>query len=270
MYDKFIATVWDYYAQHKRDLPWRKDITPYNIVISEVMLQQTQVSRIITKYEPFITELPNFQTLADASLPVLLELWQGIGYNRRAIYLQRLAQRVVEEYNGQLPDNPIILDTFPGIGEATAASICVYAFNKPIPFIETNVRRIYIHHFFHDRTDIDDREIMPFVQKTLDTENPREWYYALMDYGTMLGRTIDNPNKRSKHYSIQSQFEGSDRQIRGMVLKKLLNQSVDKQELYTVLAKDESRVDKVITQLEKEGFIIEEGGMYRIKDESRV
>lgn len=265
MYDKFIATVWDYYAKYKRDLPWRINITPYNIVISEVMLQQTQVSRIITKYEPFITELPCFQSLAEAPLPILLRLWQGIGYNRRAIYLQRLAQIVVQDYDRKLPENPVILDTFPGIGEATAASISVYAFNKPIPFIETNVRRIYIHHFFQDRIDIDDKEIMPIVAQTLDTENPREWYYALMDYGTMLARTIDNPNKRSKHYSIQSQFEGSDRQIRGMILKELLNQSLDKQELYGVIAKDESRVDKVITQLEREGFIIQEEGKYKIK-----
>ena len=261
----FQHLIWDYYEKNRRILPWREDTSPYSIVISEIMLQQTQVSRILTKYPPFIASFPDFKALATASLQDVLKLWQGIGYSRRAMYLQKIAQKVISDYNGTLPDNPVILESFPGIGPATAASITVYAFNKPVPFIETNVRRIYIHHFFRDKEGIDDKEIMPLVEDTLDVDNPREWYWALMDYGVELMKLRENPNKRSKHYVVQSKFEGSKRQIRGLLLKTLVNSGKNKEELYTVLAKDKERVDTVLKELVKEGFVKERDGKYVIK-----
>lgn len=253
----FQQLIWDFYKKNKRILPWREDITPYKIVVSEVMLQQTQVPRIINKFNSFIQELPDFQSLAKANLNQVLRLWSGIGYNRRAIYLQQIAKLVTNTYKGILPEQPDLIDSFPGIGPATAASIVVYAFNKPVPFIETNVRKIYIHHFFHDQESVSDNEIFPIVENTLDKKNPREWYYALMDYGTMLSNMVDNPNKRSKHYIKQSKFEGSDRQIRGGILKHLISKGPQtKESLFKLFTQEEGRVEKVITALEKEGFIV--------------
>lgn len=263
--ETFKKLIWDYYHKNKRDLPWRTNITPYNIVISEVMLQQTQVPRIISKYNEFIQELPSFEALAQANFQQVLKLWQGIGYNRRAIYLQQIAKIIVEKYDGNLPDDPIILDSFPGIGAATAASIVVYAYNKPIPFIETNIRRIYIHHFFADKQDIHDEDIMPIVEETIDNQNPREWYYALMDYGTMLAKLVDNPNKRSKHYVKQSKFEGSNRQIRGKILKELLIGPQTTKNIFKVLDDNPLRVENIISELEMEGFLVRDKDLIKVK-----
>jgi A/G-specific adenine glycosylase len=264
---KFIDTIWTYYHEHKRHtLPWRHTITPYSILVSEVMLQQTQVSRVIEKYHEFLKAFPNFESLAKAELSDVLRVWQGMGYNRRAKYLREIAKIVVEKYNGQLPDNPVILDSFPGLGEATAASIVVYAFNKPIPFIETNIRRIYIHFFFKDAEGVDDKDIMPLVRQTLDINNPREWYYALMDYGTMLAKIVENPNRRSKHYSKQSKFEGSDRKIRGHILRELLKEnSLTFDQLVASAGEDKDRIFRIIGALEAEEFVVKDEERYKLK-----
>lgn len=250
----------------RRDFPWRNTTDPYHILVSEVMLQQTQVSRVLAKFPIFIHQFSNFKELAIASIKDILQAWQGIGYNRRALYLKKIAEIVVKKYRGKLPDDPAILDTFPGIGEATAASIVASAFNKPVVFIETNIRRVFIHLFFEDRkSKVDDREILPLIEKTLDVKNPREWYWALMDYGAHLGKAVDNPNKKSKHYSIQSRFEGSDRQVRGEILRILLNKSQMEKNIVTMLKKKEDRVKKILQNMMKEGLIEYKGRIYKIK-----
>src|SRR5690606_13382316 len=142
---------------------------------------------------------------------------------RRARYLHQFAQIIVQEYNGVVPIDPQLLQTFPGIGAATASSICAFAFNIPTVFIETNIRTVFIHHFFQNEVIVKDKEIMPFIQESLDYANPREWYYALMDYGVMLKAQYGSINKRSAHYAVQTKFEGSDRQIRAKVLKIITN-----------------------------------------------
>lgn len=263
--ESFQKIIWDFYRKNKRILPWRYDTSPYSIFISEVMLQQTQVPRILTKYPLFLERFPDFKSLATASLSEALTLWQGIGYNRRAKYLQEAAKIIVEQYKGKLPEDPLLLEKLPGIGKATAASIVVYAFNKPIPFIETNVRRIFIHHFFQDRTEVHDKEFVSLVQETLDKKNPREWYWALMDYGTWLAKIVSNPNRRSKHYVKQSTFAGSNRQLRGKILKELLQKSYGIKDLAEKVKEDESRLQGIITQLMGEGFVKEERGEYMIK-----
>ncbi len=262
---KFQKIIGDYYKKHKRNLPWRNTIDPYEILISEVMLQQTQVSRILVKYPEFLQRFPTFESLADSSLTDLLRVWKGIGYNRRAIYLRSLAQTVVKKYNGKLPGDPKVLETFPGIGPATAASIVVYVFNKPVIFIETNIRRIFIHFFFQDKIGVYDKELIPFIKKTLDKKNPREWYWALMDYGTMLAKTIPNPNKRSKYYVIQSKFEGSNRQLRGKVIGYLLEHRQTEEKILLSLSEDPEKVKKVLIELVKEQFIVEKKGIYSIQ-----
>ncbi|MBI4973413.1 A/G-specific adenine glycosylase [Candidatus Roizmanbacteria bacterium] len=240
----------------RRDFPWRNTTDPYHILVSEVMLQQTQVARALIKFPVFISQFSNFKELASASTKDVLQAWQGMGYNRRALYLKKIAEIIVDTYKGKFPDDPVILDSFPGIGEATASSIVAFAFNKPVVFIETNIRRVFIHLFFGDRkSKVGDKEIFPLIEKTLDKKNPREWYWALMDYGTYLGKTVDNPNKKSKHYSIQSKFEGSDRQVRGEILRILLKKSQTEKEIISVIKKDVNKTKKILTDLTKEQFV---------------
>ncbi|MCC7565847.1 MAG: A/G-specific adenine glycosylase [Methanomicrobiaceae archaeon] len=256
-----------HYRSHGRDLPWRRTVDPYSILVSEVMLQQTQVERVAAKYREFLERFPDFQSLARAPRRDVLEAWQGLGYNRRAIALHESGERVVEEYGGRLPADVETLATFPGIGKATASAICAYAFNMPVVYIETNIRRIVIHFFFHDRNDVRDSEILPILQQALYRENPREWYSALMDYGTILAKRTVNPNRRSAGYSRQSRFEGSDRQIRGQILSMVLSEGdVPEERMIRELSQERARVKRILKDLEKEGFIAESEGVYSCRE----
>ena len=223
---EFQALVWDYFQQSGRhDLPWRLaaadgQFDPYTIMVSELMLQQTQVQRVIPKYAEFLQKFPTLQDLAAAELGAVLTAWSGLGYNRRAKFLWQSAQRVVDEYNGVFPQTTAELVNLPGIGKNTAGAIQAYAFNHPVVFIETNIRSVYIHHFFADKTDVSDTDILQLVAATVDSEHPREWYWALMDYGSHLKKSVGNTSKQSKTYMKQSAFHGSKRQIRGQVIKR--------------------------------------------------
>ena len=238
---------------------------PYCILVSEIMLQQTQVQRIMGKYEQFTKVFPDFPSLARAPTCNVLREWQGLGYNRRAMALKRIAQRVMKEFHGNLPASVETLTTFPGIGRATASAIAAFAFHEPTVFIETNIRRVFIHCFFRDKHNIRDSEIIPLVEKTLDTSNPREWYYALMDYGVMLKQQYENPNRRSAHYQRQSPFQGSNRQVRGMLIKILTRQScVSEREIMEKLQISSDTLKNNLDQLLKEGFVKRERGRYTI------
>ena len=262
---EFQLLIHRYHRDHARTMPWRKTEDPYRVLVSEFMLQQTQVERVLGKYPSFIEAFPDFHSLADASLKVVLSLWQGLGYNRRAVNLWKTAQLVVEEHYGNLPDSPDELIQLPGIGRATAGAIRAFAFNRPVVFIETNIRRAFIHHFFQDRMDVRDREILPLVEETLDHENPRQWYYALMDYGAMLGRLPSNPNRRSAHYARQTPFEGSDRQVRGRVIGALLEQGrLTGKGLSSQLNIEGDRLRTILTGLEKDGLVVRAGTGYRL------
>ncbi len=262
---KFQKVVLGYYRDHGRDLVWRKTTDPYRILVSEIMLQQTQVERVSMKFPAFIARFPDFGSLADAPLPEVLLAWQGLGYNRRALSLQKCACRVVEEYGGALPPDPEVLVTFPGIGRATAASICAFAFNMPVVFIETNIRRVFIHYFFDDSETVDDSEILPWVKKTLYRKDPRTWYNALMDLGTDLKTTVGNPNRRSRHYTKQAVFEGSDRKIRGSIIRVLLAEKrLTQKAIIQQLTEEEDRVIRILKDLEDEGFIIRSGAWLSI------
>ena len=230
------------------------------------MLQQTQTDRVRNKFEEFIAAFPTFRDLANSSVSQVLAQWQGLGYNRRALALQKCAQRVMDEHESTLPRDPEILKTFPGIGKATAASIAAFAFNSPTVFIETNIRTVFIHHFFSDSEEVDDREILPLVEQTLDKNNPREWYSALMDYGVMLKQKHGNASVRSRQYRKQSKFEGSDRQVRGNILKLLLEESsLSSTAITRVLDQPSARIDKILKGLEKEGFLERKKKNYTLK-----
>lgn len=255
---KFKTIVWEYYREHGRhDLPWRKNINPYRVLVSEIMLQQTQVSRGEIKYKEFLKKFPTFASLAKASNADVLAAWQGLGYNRRALYLKRAAEVVMNEYKGKLPDDLALLMRLPGIGAYTAGAVSAFAFNKPVVFIDTNVRRVYIHHFFNDKEGVSDGELIPFIEATLDRERPREWYSALMDYGSMLGLKEENANKRSAHYAKQSKFEGSLRQVRGKILKQIMDgkRQATRSNLAKALGETQERVDLALKGLERDGMV---------------
>jgi A/G-specific adenine glycosylase len=264
---EFQQMVMSYYEQHGRDLEWRHTDDPYCILVSEIMLQQTQVERVTKKFPEFIRSFPDFAALAAAPLSDILAVWQGMGYNRRAIALQKCAIRVMTDHQGSLPDDVETLATFPGIGRATAASIAAFAFNIPVVFIETNIRRVFIHFFFSGSEKVCDAEILPLVEQTLYRENPRVWYGALMDLGSSLKKIVSNPNRRSAHYSQQSSFEGSDRKIRGTILKILLEEHfMEEKEFIVRLAEDPYRIKRILVALESEGFIQCKGNRYQLND----
>ncbi|MDV2482816.1 A/G-specific adenine glycosylase [Methanoculleus sp. Wushi-C6] len=259
----FSDLILSHFRAHGRDLPWRQTADPYRILVSEIMLQQTQVERVAVRYREFLERFPDFASLAAAPQSEVLLAWQGMGYNRRALALQRTAQRVVEEYGGRLPADVETLATFPGIGKATAAAIAAYAFNTPVVYIETNIRRVFIHFFFQDREGVRDDEILPLVERALHRENPREWYSALMDYGTILKKRTANPNRRSASYSRQSRFEGSDRQVRGRLLALVLEEgSVTEAEAAARTGEEPGRVRRILADLAREGFVAESEGTY--------
>ncbi len=192
-------------------------------MVSEVMLQQTQVTRVIDKYLLFTTRFPTVFDLARASFLEVLRIWQGLGYNRRAKFLHNAAKIIVDRYGGHVPRVIDELDLLPGIGKDTAAAICVYAYNMPLVFIETNIRTVYIHHFFKNTTlPVSDKALLPFIERTLYTKDPRMWYSALMDYGSMLKITIGNKSRLSRQYVRQKKFIGSIREARGKLLRFLL------------------------------------------------
>ncbi|MFA4876517.1 MAG: A/G-specific adenine glycosylase [Methanoregula sp.] len=263
---RFRQMVLDHYRDHGREMPWRENTEPYHILVSEIMLQQTQVERVTGIFPGFIAAFPDFGTLAEAPLPSVLSAWQGLGYNRRAIALQQCAARVMAEFGGVLPDDPSILATFPGIGHATASSICAFAFNQPVIFIETNIRRVFIHYFFSDSASVSDNELIPLVERALPAENSRIWYWALMDLGTVLKKTVANPNRRSVHYTKQSAFAGSDRKIRGEILRLLLdgNEKFTEKIIAAFPEEDPARMERIISGLERDGFIVRSGDCIRL------
>jgi A/G-specific adenine glycosylase len=230
------------------------------------MLQQTQVDRVREKYRQFIDRFPDVRTLAEATTVEVLGVWQGLGYNRRALSLHRIAVQVERESGGRIPEDDASLRSLPGIGPYTSAAIQAFAFNKPVVMIETNIRRVYIHCFFSDRTGVADREILPLIEATLDRGNPREWYNALMDYGYCLGSHAENTNRRSRHYQRQAPFIGSNRQLRGKIIRTLVQGGeMECDDLFRAVEEPGSMVEPVLTELETEGFISRDHDRVRIR-----
>lgn len=256
--DQFQEIIWTYYRENARDLPWRHaeldgTYSDYKIFVSEIMLQQTQVNRVIPKYVSFVRTFPTFAALATAPLAAVIREWVGLGYNRRAQYIQQAANIVVAEHDGKLPSNSSELLSLPGVGRNTAGALRVYAFNQPEVFVETNIRTVFIHHFFSGAEKVSDAELLPLIHQTLDIRRPREWYWALMDYGTMLKNSLGNTSRRSAHYVRQASFQGSVRQLRGAIIRMLSDGPMKYSDIIAHL--DDSRAAAVIIALEKEGLI---------------
>lgn len=190
-----------------------------------MMLQQTQVLRVIPKYEAFLKEFPTAKSLAHAQLIDVLKNWSGLGYNRRAKYLHDAAKNIVSRHGRDFPKHDDELRALPGIGDYTAKAIRVFAYDEPEVLIETNIRTVFLHHFFPRSKKVEDATLIPLIASTLKGQDPRTFYSALMDYGSHLKLLHPNPSRRSKHYVRQSKFEGSVRQVRGEILRALARET---------------------------------------------
>jgi A/G-specific adenine glycosylase len=254
---KFQAYIHRFYENYgRKELPWRQNYEPYHILVSEIMLQQTQVERVIPKFHAFLRAFPNLKDLATAPVSEIIKHWQGLGYNRRVLNLQRAAQKISTDFHGVVPATVEELISLPGIGPYTAAAIQAFAFNYPSVVIETNIRSVFIFHFFHEAYKVEDSALLPLIESTLDTKNPRLWYSALMDYGTYLKTVQSNPTRRSKTYSKQSKLLGSNREVRGKILKALTQQPhIPITELPKATGIEAYRIEKAVNQLLKEGFV---------------
>ena len=253
-------------AELYRDLPWRNTHDPYAIMLSEVMLQQTQVARVQGRWEQWLATFPTVGDLAAAPLPPVLELWQGMGYNRRALNLKKCAEQVVERFDGEMPRGHKELLSLPGIGPATAAGVRVFAFEALDMYLETNVRTVFLHELFPGQDGVDDKELIPLVEKTCPQgREVRSWYYALLDYGAHLKKVLPNPSRRSKHHVRQSKFEGSHRQKRAYLLRRVLEGPATQEALAADLSVAEQHAGRdavpadevraILDELCSEGFI---------------
>ncbi|HJJ48250.1 MAG TPA: A/G-specific adenine glycosylase [Methanocorpusculum sp.] len=263
----FRDYVFAFYEKNGRhEMQWRHTTDPYKIIVSEVMLQQTQVPRVAIVYPKFIERFPTIDALANASAEEVLAAWQGMGYNRRVLNLQKLCKTVLNEYKGFFPQEPEKLVKLPGIGPATSCSIAAFAWNRDVIFIETNIRRVFIHYFFPPDAEVDDSELLPLVSAALPKGKARKWYWALMDLGTEMKTKMPNPNRRSRQYVKQSKFEGSNRQLRGAVLKKMLDLGkADAGFVAESLKADGNKVTAVLEKMADEGFFVREAdGVYKV------
>lgn len=262
--DAFQDAVWDYYAHHARTMPWRTDHSPYRVLVSELMLQQTQVSRVIPKFEAFMTEFPSIQSLAAAPLDAVIRQWQGLGYNRRARFLHEAAKMIMGDFDGVFPATLKDLTRLPGVGKNTAGALLAYAFNTPVIFIETNIRTVLFHYFFADAAGVDDRELIPILQASLPAEaDVREWYWALMDYGSHLKRTAGARLDVSRHHKKQAPLKGSVREVRGLIVRELARQSRTEGQLRLDLAAD-GRFEPALAGLIRDGLVSREDDRLRL------
>ena len=222
MLENIVEPLIEWYEENHRILPWRASKNPYYIWISEIMLQQTQVSRVEKYWPRFLKTFPTLDALASADTSLVLEHWQGLGYNRRALALKRTAEECALRFEGELPRTYDELLKLPGIGPATAGGVMAFAYQKPALYLETNVRTVFLHELFPHEEGVSDKTLEPLVLETCSKEDPRGWYYALLDYGAYLKSIMPNPSRRSKHHSKQSAFEGSKRQKRAELVRIVL------------------------------------------------
>lgn len=271
--EAFVEEVWRAGRAAWRELPWRNIDDPFAVLVSEVMLQQTQVARVLNYWPRFMNTFPTVDALAAAANSDVLELWQGLGYNRRALLLKQAAEYCSDKLGGRLPRTYEGLLALPGVGPATAAGVCAFAYRMPAPYLETNVRSVFLHLLFPEDDRVSDSRLAPYVADCVRTEEPRGWNYALLDVGAQLKSRGVNPSRRSAGYSRQSRFEGSRRQKRAALVRCVLGhpdgiaprqawRMVDAElEAQGVAPADEELKRSIVQQLLQEGFFREEGGL---------
>lgn len=268
--EEFQSMILEFYRQEGRAFPWRETYDPYEILVSELMLQQTQTERVVPKYLAWLEAFPTAADLAAAPFPQVLAAWSGLGYNRRAGYLQSACRQVVQEFGGVFPSTAKELQRLKGVGAYTSGAVAAFAFNRPEVFIETNIRSVYLFLFYPDQEKVSDAQLMPLIQATVYHQDPRRWYYALMDYGAALKKSTANPNRQSRHYSRQSRFEGSLRQARGAIVRQLSlggNRPQALEDLAAGAGIDLYRMQGAAESLVSEGMIMQRGNLYCINEQ---
>ncbi|MCL2380936.1 MAG: A/G-specific adenine glycosylase [Treponema sp.] len=264
----FRKIIYSAYEAYGRRFPWRDNTEAWGILVSEFMLQQTQTARVVSYWKTWMEKWPSPAHLNEASLQEVLFEWSGLGYNRRARYLKESAGIIVRDFGGKVPAAPGDLARLAGVGPYTAGAIACFAYNYPSVFIETNIRAVMLHFFFNGQKGITDREIMPVIDAALDRENPRKWYWALMDYGAALKKTMPNPNRHSAHYGKQGGFKGSFRQVRGGIVRLLASRGpLAAEELRARLDVPAGEEDfyRALETLGRESMVAEKDGVYGIK-----
>ncbi|HIH15049.1 MAG TPA: A/G-specific adenine glycosylase [Nanoarchaeota archaeon] len=244
-------TILLWYEEHGRKLPWRETQNPYKILVSEMMLQQTQVDRVIPKYHSFLTRFPTVHSLAEASPGEVLQYWSGLGYNRRALYLHQCAQALVKEKN--FPETVEELQKLPGLGSYTAAAVLSFALNKDVVVIDVNISLLYKRIFFPKIN------VEKIALDVLPSGRSRDWHNALMDLGSLychrknpdcvhcpLQKLCASAGDKKKIFStwqrkkVQS-FKSSNRIVRGVILKLLIK-------------KDGQSIERILTSLDAQGI----------------
>ncbi|MBU0929130.1 MAG: A/G-specific adenine glycosylase [Spirochaetes bacterium] len=264
---EFRAAVLDLYAREGRRFPWRETRDPWAIFVSEIMLQQTQTARVEPKYRAWMELFPDAETLAAAELSSVYEAWRGLGYNSRALRLRESARVCASRHEGLPPRDESLLLELPGVGRYTARAVLAFAYGRPSAFLETNIRAALLFHFFKGRSKVPDRELEAVAEAVLDNDDPRSWYYALMDYGSWLKKREPNPTRGAAAYSRQSKFEGSLRQARGALLRAVADAGVvDLGLMAAERGLDYGRLESAARGLEADGLVRLEDGEVRFAD----
>lgn len=272
---QFQKIIWRHYRKNKRkyDFPWRQTRDPYKILVSEIMLQQTQIPRVIPKYKEWMRAFPTIHALAKTPFPEVVAIWKGLGYNRRTRYLKTAAEKIVKEYNGKIPEDLKLLQALPGIGHYTARAITCFSHGACEPFLDTNIRRVFIEFFAKNKKRVSDDFLLQHLKRVEPKTKKREWYLALMDYGReALGKTRDNPNKKSVSYAKQSPFKGSRRYVRAKIISLLVSnpKGLSFKKIKKAIAKDpqnaphKKEMSAILNSLVKEKLIEKRGGLFSI------
>lgn len=248
---KFHEKIFTWWKKNKRSLPWRETTNPYYIMISEIMLQQTQVNRSIEKYLEFIDKYPTIKDLAEASVSSVLKSWSGLGYNRRALWLHEAANQIVKLKD--FPETPEELQKLKGIGPYTSRSILIFAFNYDIATVDTNIRRILIAENFA-KEETKEKELFIIAQKLLPKGKARDWHNALMDFGSLV---LTSAKTGIKPKTTTSRNSKENRRFRGIIVKYLTrNSKALKERMIKNCNIPTEKIDDILEGLLADGLII--------------
>ena len=261
---KFQKMIMSWWKENRRNLPWRNNPSPYKVLVSEIMLQQTQVSRVIPKFLEFLNEFPTLEHLASANTKHLLTVWSGLGYNRRALWLKEAAGEIVKRK--RFPEEVDELRELKGIGSYTSRSILIFAFNRNLAAVDTNIRRIFIALGFANE-DASEKELQEIADALLLKGRSSDWHNALMDYGSTV---LTSSSTGIEPTSKQSRFTGSARKVRGRIVRMLTqSESLSIDEIISQLSeknKDSVNLREVLEQLTQDNLIEQtETGEFQIK-----
>lgn len=258
----FQEKIWSFWKNNQRDLPWRKTQDPYKIFISELMLQQTQVDRVITKYKEFLEKFPNQESIINASDADIIRMWKGLGYNKRALYAKKAMVYLQKHFGGKFPGNEKDLKKLPGVGEYTARAILSFALHQKVTLIDTNIRQV-IQNEFSKEKELPEHAVFLIAKKVLPKEKTWEWHQALMDYNALfLSKT-----KIKKKNSNKIPFKETNRFVRGKIIDLLRENSYSEINLIVSMKKfKKSKKDVIIAveSLMKDNLIVSKTHQYML------